>query len=120
MGVVDGLWLKFMLKNFYMPNIGHLFTSSVNVIPAIIFYLLYAIGVYVFVVNPGLENSTGYLQVFAKGLLLGLVVYGAYDLTNHATLKNWPYIVSIVDMAWGSIMTGLVSLITTYLIRTFF
>jgi uncharacterized membrane protein len=115
MGIIDGIWLKLTAKSFYEPHIGHLFAKSVNMIPAIIFYILYGIGIYVFVVNPAQENFSGYVNVLAKGLFFGLIAYGTYDLTNHATLKNWPLIVTVTDMVWGASVTGVISLVTTYL-----
>jgi uncharacterized membrane protein len=117
MAVIDGLWLFVMVKRFYAPQIGYLMNESIVVLPAIIFYLLYAVALNVFVVLPGLKNHTGYLSLFLLGLLFGMVTYGTYDLTNQITLKNWPWIVTVVDIAWGSLLIGGVSVISTFIVR---
>ena len=119
MVMIDALWLSFMLKRFYAPNMGHLLSNSVRLGPAILFYVLYAFALNVFVVEPELKNNMGYLNVLFMGMLFGLVTYGTYDLTNQITLKNWPYMLTIVDMAWGSLLAGMVSVIATYATRYF-
>lgn len=115
--IIDGLWLGIMLNRFYAPNMGNLLTDKVSILPAVIFYILYAFALNVFVVLPALKNNTGYLDLFLLGLLFGMVTYGTYDLTNQATLKNWPWVLTIVDIAWGSFLAGAVSLISTYVVR---
>ncbi len=117
--ILDGLWLGIMIKRFYQPQIGYLMGGSPKIIPAVLFYILYAICLAVFVTLPALQNHSSYLDVLSKGMLLGLMAYGTYDLTNHATLKDWPAMVTVVDMVWGAILTGTVSVISTYITRTF-
>ena len=117
--LVDGLWLVLMLKRLYVPNIGHLLNDSMSIWPAVIFYILYGIGLNVFVVSPALKNNTGYLELLLLGLLFGMVTYGTYDLTNQVTLKNWPWIVTVVDIAWGSCLAAVVTLISTFMTRYF-
>lgn len=117
--LIDGVWLGTMLKVFYEPKIGHLLAHSMSFLPAIIFYVLYAAALNVFVVLPALRNNTGYFHVLLLGLLFGLVTYGTYDLTNQATLKGWPWMLTLVDMAWGSFMAAMVSLIATLATRYF-
>ena len=117
--LIDGLWLVFMLKRLYVPNIGHLLNDTMAISPAVIFYILYGIALNVFVVLPALKTNAGYLEILLLGLLFGMVTYGTYDLTNQVTLKNWPWIVTIIDIAWGSCLTATVSLISTFLTRYF-
>lgn len=117
--LIDGLWLALMFKRFYAPNIGHLLSSSMAIWPAVIFYILYGIALNVFVVLPALKNNTGYLEILLLGFLFGMVTYGTYDLTNQATLKNWPWIVSIVDIAWGGCLAAAVSFVAAYTTRYF-
>ena len=119
MVLIDGLWLTLMLNRFYAPNIGHLMSDTVAIWPAAIFYILYGIALNVFVVLPALKNNTGYFELLLLGLLFGMVTYGTYDLTNQVTLKNWPWIVTIVDIAWGGFITGTVSLVSTIMTRYF-
>ncbi|HEY1041377.1 MAG TPA: DUF2177 family protein [Candidatus Paceibacterota bacterium] len=109
--VIDGLWLFTAGKAIYPKFIGHLMAPDTTWIPIIIFYLLYTVGLFVYVVNPSLHANTTWIVVLVKGLLFGLVAYGAYDLTNHATLLNWKTPMTIIDMAWGATVTGLASLI---------
>jgi uncharacterized membrane protein len=115
--LIDGLWLSLMLNRFYVPNIGHLLSDSVSILPAVIFYILFCFALNVFVVLPALKNNTGYLDLALAGLLFGMVTYGTYDLTNQVTLKNWPWIVTVVDLAWGSFLAASLSVISTFLTR---
>lgn len=117
--LIDGLWLALMHNRLYVPNIGHLLTDVMAIWPAIIFYILYGIALNVFVVLPALKNNTGYLELLLLGLLFGMVTYGTYDLTNQVTLKNWPWVVTVIDIAWGSCLAGVVSLIATFMTRYF-
>lgn len=116
---IDALWLGLMLRRFYAPNMGEHLDNTIKFVPAIIFYVLYAIALNVFVVAPGLKENAEYLHLLLLGMLFGLVAYGTYDLTNQTTLKNWPWVLTLVDMAWGSVLTGLVSVISVYLTRRF-
>lgn len=116
---IDAVWLSTMAKRFYAPNIGHLLAESPKFGPAIAFYALYIFGVVFFVVSPALESGAGLLKVFLSGALLGLVAYGTYDLTNQATLKDWPILVTVVDLLWGSLLTGFVSVIAVVCARMF-
>jgi len=108
---IDAIWLSIVAKNFYKNNIGHLMAKKPNFVPAVIFYALYIVGIVYFAVSPGIDkNSATY--ALGAGALLGLLMYSTYDLTNNATLKNWPAKVTIIDMIWGTIITATVSLLT--------
>ncbi|KAF3361696.1 Uncharacterized protein PHSC3_001819 [Chlamydiales bacterium STE3] len=115
--VIDAVWLGLMFKRLYAPSIGHLLSDSMKLWPVLVFYLLYAFLLNFFVVIPELKVPIGYKDVLIKGMLLGLLAYGTYDLTNQATLKGWPVLLTITDMAWGSILTGAVTLIAVYFTR---
>ena len=84
-------------------------------LPAGIFYLVYILGPSALVVVPAFNDGSGYLETFLYGALLGLVAYGTYDLTNQATLKDWPALVTLVDLTWGALLTGAVSALALYL-----
>ena len=114
--VLDSLWLGFMVKRFYLPRIGHLMSESPNFIAAAFFYFIYVTGVTFFVVYPNLLNAN-LSKVFFVGALLGVFAYGTYDLTNQATLKSWPVIVTIVDILWGLLLTGVVSVVSVMITR---
>jgi uncharacterized membrane protein len=116
---IDVVWLSTMAKRFYAPNIGHLLAESPKFGPAIAFYALYIFGVIFFVVSPALGNGVGLLKVFFSGAILGLVAYGTYDLTNQATLKEWPLLVTVVDLLWGALLTSFVSVIAVVCARMF-
>lgn len=115
---IDIVWLSFVAKNFYSKQIGFLMSSNVNWVAAVIFYLLFIAGLVYFVLTPALEKNSITSAVFA-GALFGLVCYATYDLTNMATIKNWPLIVTVVDLVWGMVLSTLVSSISFLLARKF-
>ena len=112
--VIDMIWLGLVAKNFYQEQIGFLMKANVNWVAAIIFYLLFIVGLVIFVISPAVENNS-LKQAILYGALFGLISYATYDLTNLATLKDWPLLVTIVDLAWGTVLGSTVSLIS-YLI----
>ncbi len=108
---IDMLWLGLIARSFYRKHLGFLMAPNVNWTAAIIFYLLFILGILVFVVVPGLQGQP--LQiVLIRAALYGLITYATYDLTNLATLKDWPVILSIVDIGWGMVLSLLVSFIS--------
>ena len=109
---LDGLWLGLISKAFYKKHIGYLMTENPKLIFAGIFYLILSLAIVMLIINPALAQQFSTLKVFAYGCLLGLVIYAGYDMTNQAIIKDWPLIVTIVDLAWGTLMTGLVALFT--------
>jgi len=105
---VDMVWLGLVARTFYGKYLGYIMAPSVNWLAAILFYLLFIVGVLVFVVLPGLKS--GSLQdTLLRAALFGLITYATYDLTNLATLKDWPVMISVVDMAWGTTLSVIVS-----------
>lgn len=118
--VIDSAWLFSVIDLLYRKNIGHLMAINLVWPAAIVFYLLYSLGVTIFIIMPGVQQSQkSLLEIFAYGALFGLVAYGTYDLTNHAVLRDWPLIVTVADMVWGALMTGSTSLLTVYIFRFF-
>lgn len=108
---IDMLWVGFIAKDFYSKQIGFLLKSDVNWVAAIIFYLLFIVGLILFVVMPAMEkNSWSHALIF--GALFGLITYATYDLTNLAVTKDWPLLVTIVDLMWGAVLAASVSTIT--------
>lgn len=108
---IDLLWLGLVAKNFYATQIGFLMKEKVNWPAALLFYLLFVVGIVFFIVQPNLEKGVWW-QVLLAGMLFGLITYATYDLTNLATVKNWPLVVTLIDLLWGSALAGGVSLIT--------
>jgi uncharacterized membrane protein len=110
----DLVWLGVVAKSFYTKQMGVLMTPRVNWAAAILFYLLFLAGLVVFVIAPAVERDS-WVRALTLGALFGLVTYGTYDLTNLAMLKDWPLLLTAVDLIWGTVLTGLASL-GTYLI----
>ena len=106
---IDLIWLGIVARGFYQKQLGFLLRPSPNWAIAIIFYLIYIAGIYVFVVSPGIQSQSWKKTVFL-GAFFGFVTYATYDLTNHATLKGWPWIVSVVDIIWGVVLCTTVAM----------
>lgn len=105
MAVVDSIWLSTMIS-VYRQHIGALLMDGVRFGPAIVFYLLYVAGIVYFAILPAVNSGGGWQQAALNGALLGLVAYGTYDLTNQATMKVWPTAMTVMDMAWGTVLTA--------------
>ncbi|HCR70993.1 MAG TPA: DUF2177 domain-containing protein [Anaerolineae bacterium] len=109
---IDSFWLGFIAPSFYRSQIGHLMAEDANFLAAGIFYLLYIYGLLFFVVEPAVKsNNSNYL---IRGALFGLITYATYDLTNLATLRDWSLLVTVVDMAWGTILCGLITWVSVW------
>jgi uncharacterized membrane protein len=107
---IDLLWLGVVARSFYRRHLGFMLAPHPNWWAAILFYLLFVAGVLVFVVMPSLQASS-WTSILLRGAFFGLVTYAAYDLTNQATAKDWPVVVTVVDMIWGSVLTMTVATI---------
>lgn len=108
---IDMVWLGLVARGFYRKYLGDLLSPNPNWAAAIIFYLLFIVGVLVFAVIPGLQaNSLG--KAVLLGAFFGLLTYATYDLTNLATLKNWPLIITVVDMIWGVVLSSAVTFLS--------
>ena len=100
----DAVWLGVVAKGLYRRELGHLLAPEVRWWAALVFYLIYVVGVLVLVVLPGRGGSLA--TVAALGALFGFVAYATYDLTNLATLREWPLLVTAVDLVWGAVLTA--------------
>jgi uncharacterized membrane protein len=108
--VIDSVWLRNMYKRLYQPEIGELlYARGVRMGPAIAFYLLYILGMMVFAVGPALGDGR-WQSALLKGAMFGFFCYATYDLTNHATLRIWSLKVTVLDIMWGTFLTGSASL----------
>ena len=105
---IDMLWLTVIAKQLYADRLGYLMAPKPNLLAALAFYLLFVVGLMVFVIQPALVSGS-WLQALLAGLFFGLVTYATYDLTNLATVKDWPWGVTVVDLAWGGILATSVS-----------
>ena len=102
---LDAVWLTLTANSLYRPSIGELMLDGFRIGPAAIFYLLYLCGVVIFAIRPALASGR-WTTALLFGALFGLFAYGTYDLTNQATLKVWPTVLTAADMAWGCVLTS--------------
>jgi len=105
---LDVIWIGFVAKNFYQVGIGHLMADSPYLPAALLFYLVYPLGLMVFVIVPAPASAKG-LHCALKGALYGFFAYATYDLSNWATLSRWPASIAIVDMVWGALASACAS-----------
>lgn len=111
---LDMIWLGVVAKNFYRAQIGTLMKQDVNWAAAIIFYLIFIAGLVVFVIAPSMEKGS-WKHAILFGALFGLVCYATYDLTNLAVAKDWPVLVTLVDLAWGAVLAASVSTVSYFI-----
>jgi len=112
----DMAWLGLVAKNFYRSQIGFLMKSEINWTAAFVFYLLFIAGLVLFVITPAIEKES-WVHALLFGALFGLVTYATYDLSNLATLRDWPLLVTVVDLAWGATLAASVSTVTYFIAR---
>lgn len=105
---IDFVWLGFVARGFYRKHLGFLLADQPNWWAAVAFYLLFVAGMVVFVVTPSLQSGS-LRKALLLGACFGLVTYATYDLTNHATVRDWPGIVTFVDLCWGAVLAAAVS-----------
>lgn len=108
-GAMDAVWLNTMFTRLYKPEIGELI-GDLRWAPALVFYLLYIIGIQIFAIAPALASGK-WTTALLYGALFGFFCYATYDLTNHATMKVWSLKVTVLDIIWGSFATGTASAI---------
>lgn len=108
---IDMVWLVGVARTFYQAQIGFIMAKNPNWIAAIVFYLLFIAGLVYFVIAPAVEHKS-WTEALYRGAFFGLLTYATYDLTNLATLKNWPVLVTVVDMIWGTVLSASVASIT--------
>ncbi|MBN2852712.1 MAG: DUF2177 family protein [Clostridia bacterium] len=116
--VVDVMWLGLFAKKFYRKHLGFIMSDKFNLPVAAAFYFVFIIGLLFFVVSPAIKDQS-FVHALFGGMLFGLITYGTYDLTNMATLKNWPKLITIVDLIWGSSLCGVVSMVSYLLFKTY-
>ena len=113
---VDMIWLGFIARGLYRKALGPLLAPTINWTAALVFYFLFLVGILVFALIPGLERRS-LVHTVTMAALFGFIAYATYDLTNLATLRDWPFWVSMVDMVWGAFLSASTAAIT-YLIMT--
>ncbi len=103
--IIDFVWLGFIAKDLYRNGIGHLMAETPNWTAAVLFYLLFIVGLVFFAVSPALD-ADAWTRAALNGALFGFFCYATYDLTNLATLKGWPVSIVLADMVWGAFVSG--------------
>lgn len=111
---IDMVWLTLIAKNFYAKQLGYLMAKNPNLLAALIFYLIFVAALIFFVITPALDKKMWTHALWA-GAFFGLVTYATYDLTNLATIKDWPLIITIIDLIWGMTVSAAVSVITYFI-----
>ncbi|MBE5982642.1 MAG: DUF2177 family protein [Paenibacillaceae bacterium] len=114
--LIDMLWLAVVAKELYRKELGFLMSDKPNLVAAVIFYLVFILGLIFFVINPAL-NKESWKYALLAGMLFGFITYSTYDLTNLATIKNWPLKITVIDLIWGSSLGGVVSTISFFILK---
>lgn len=109
--ILDLVWLGFVARGLYQEQLGHVMAERVRWSAAIIFYLLFTFGILFFAVYPALAKNN-ILYALLYGAIFGLICYATYDLTNLATVKNWPVKIVFYDLIWGTCLSGFTAFVT--------
>ncbi|WP_417672138.1 DUF2177 family protein [Roseibium sp.] len=113
---IDYIWLSQVARRFYFDRLSHLLMDKPNMAAAAGFYALYVVGIVIFAIAPTLKG-TSLTYALVYGALFGFFAYATYDMTNYATLRNWPLSVVITDVIWGTVLTGFSAFAGAYLTR---
>lgn len=116
---IDLVWLGFVAKNIYSKYLGYLMAPNVNWLAAMVFYVIFIIGILYFVIAPSLVDRD-FTQLVIRAMLFGFITYATYDLTNLATVRDWPITITIIDLIWGTTLSTSVSVISYLIITNFF
>ncbi|QQR53281.1 DUF2177 family protein [bacterium] len=116
MGLIDAIWLSVIAKRFYYSQLGSLLLEKPNMVAAVLFYIIYVIGIVIFALNPALSQKS-WQSAAGLGSLFGFVAYATYDLTNLATIKGFNTTVVVVDMIWGTVLTATVATLAYLIIQ---
>lgn len=116
---IDFVWLSSMSNTLYKPILGDMLAPEPRLVPAAIFYLIYAAALSFFAVWPALQDGKGMTTALLHGALFGLAAYATYDLTNQATLKNWSTLLTVADLAWGTALSAVAATAGYWITRAF-
>lgn len=116
---LDGVWLGLIAPKFYQKYIGPLMAEKANILAAGIFYAMFIAGLVFFVIQPAVREAS-WTAALTRGALFGLVTYATYDLTSQAVIKNWPWLVTGVDLLWGTFITATVATVSFFVYRAVF
>lgn len=113
--IIDGAWLAVMVPRVYRPQLAHLMAEKPVLWAAGLFYILFTIGLTYLIIEPALKAGLGTGALFFRAALFGLVAYATYDLTNLATMRQWPLGITVLDMLWGALLSGAVAVVVMQL-----
>jgi uncharacterized membrane protein len=113
--IIDFIWLALIARKLYKKHLGYLMAKKTNFLAAFVFYAIFVLGILVFVINPALKDGS-FVYALGFGSLFGLVTYATYDLTNLATIKDWPIKITIIDLIWGTFVSAATSTISYIII----
>jgi uncharacterized membrane protein len=115
---IDLIWLGIVAKKLYNKYLGYIMAKNINWLAAIIFYIIFVVGLLIFVIYPAIaKDSLQYLIIY--GMAYGFITYATYDLTNLATIKDWPIEITIIDLIWGTSLSTLTSYFSYLIINKF-
>lgn len=114
--ILDSVWLALISPGLYQDQIGHLLAAQVNWAAAVLFYLLFIAGLVVFAVKPSLHQDS-WKSALKTGAFFGLVCYATYDLTNQATMREWPLMITVIDLLWGMFICAMTTAISFLTIK---
>ncbi len=113
---IDLVWLGLIAKNLYSKYLTGPLSPEINWGAAVIFYLIFIVGIFIFAILPAVQKES-WQQALIYGALFGFFTYATYDLTNLATIKNWPLQLVFIDISWGTILTGIVSISAYHIMK---
>lgn len=116
--ILEAFWLGIIAKNLYAKELGYIMSPKPNLIATIAFFAIFILGFTFFVINPSIEKNMWTYALFA-GILLGVLSYSTYALTNLATIKDWPVKIALIDILWGASLGGLGSTTTFFALKLF-
>ncbi len=117
--LMEAVWFSVVVERLYRPELGELLAQEIRILPAVLFYLFYPVALVILAVRPNdAKNSVS--AVFGRGVVLGLAAYGAYELTNLATLVGWSPIVTVVDIIWGAVLSSVAAAAAAVVTQRFF
>ena len=115
----DGLWLGVVAKHYYKRQIGHVMATRPDILAAVLFYIVYLIGILILIIIPAHSNNS-FTQLLWSAPLFGFVSYATYDLTSKAVIKKWPWKVTIVDLLWGTFVTTVTAIVGYWVMSVLF
>lgn len=113
---IDLVWLGVVAKNMYKEHLGFIMSPNVNWVAAIGFYMVFIAGLIFFALNPAIEKNSIVYAILVGGFF-GFITYATYDMTNLATLKDWPVFITVVDIIWGTVLCSLTTTVSFLVLK---